>query len=207
MATKSSSKRWLKEHFTDFYVKAAQEQGYRSRAIYKLVELQERDQLFKKGMVVVDLGAAPGGWSQYVAEKVGESGKVIALDLLPMLPLARVTFIQGDFNDEKVIQDLNLTLGFRKVDWVISDMAPNMSGNEAIDIPCMLNLAEEVLSLAKEILNPKGGLLIKVFQGEGFETYLAALKRSFKKIKVRKPKASRDRSKEIYLLGRELRLP
>lgn len=200
-----SSRRWLKEHFSDPYVKQAQQMGYRSRAVFKLLEIQERDKLFKPGMTVIDLGAAPGGWCQVVAPLI-KPGKIIALDLLPMDPIEGVEFIQGDFSDDAVLQQLTDVLSAGKADWVLSDMAPNMSGNEGIDIPRSMYLSELALDFALKVLNPKGGFLIKVFQGEGFDALLADMKRQFKMVATRKPKASRGRSREIYILARELRV-
>lgn len=200
-----SSKRWLNEHFADPYVKKAKQSGYRSRSAYKLLELQERYRLFKPGMVVIDLGAAPGGWSQVLAKLLTPNGKVIALDLLPMEKIPGVQFIQGDFTDEEV---LNLVLSSLKdvsVDWIISDMAPNISGNESIDIPKAIYLAELALDLATKVLNNKGGLLMKLFQGEGVDALIANCKRTFKSVAIRKPKASRSRSREIYLVAQELK--
>jgi 23S rRNA (uridine2552-2'-O)-methyltransferase len=203
--TSKSSRRWLKEHFTDTYVKQAQQEGYRSRAVYKLLEIQERYRLFKPGMTVIDLGAAPGGWSQLVVKLIKPAGKMIALDLLPMEPIEGVEFIQGDFSDDAIMQILHEKLSDTKVDWVISDMAPNMSGNESIDIPRAMYLSELALDFALRVLSKNGGFLIKVFQGEGFDTLLAEMKRHFKSVAIRKPKASRDRSREVYILARELK--
>lgn len=207
MAKKSdSSRRWLKEHFTDPYVKQAQKEGYRSRAVYKLLEIQQRGRLFKPGMTVVDLGAAPGGWAQLVTQFIRPNGRIIALDLLPMDPIEGVEFIQGDFSDEAVLHTLQEKLSDKKVDWVISDMAPNMSGYESVDIPRSVYLSELALDFALQVLQPTGGFLIKVFQGEGFDALLADIKRKFKSVAIRKPKASRDRSREVYILARELRV-
>jgi 23S rRNA (uridine2552-2'-O)-methyltransferase len=203
MASKSSSRMWLKEHFSDPYVKKAQQAGYRSRAIYKLIEIQERDHLFKPGMTVVDLGAAPGGWSQLVAELVRPKGRVIALDLLPMEPIAGVEFIQVDFSDEIILNRIQGQLALQ-ADWVISDMAPNTSGNESIDIPRSVYLAELALDFSLNVLHQKGGLLLKVFQGEGFESLLVEIKKHFNTVKIRKPKASRGRSREVYILARKV---
>ncbi|MBX3709346.1 MAG: 23S rRNA (uridine(2552)-2'-O)-methyltransferase RlmE [Gammaproteobacteria bacterium] len=202
--TNKSSRRWLKEHFTDPYVKQAQKAGYRSRAVYKLLEMQERYHLFKPGMTVIDLGAAPGGWSQLVVKLIRPNGRVIALDLLPMEPIDGVEFILGDFSDEAILNALNEQLFANKVSWVISDMAPNMSGNESIDIPRAMYLSELALDFALKVLIPGGGFLIKVFQGEGFDALLIEMKRNFKSVVVRKPKASRGRSREVYILAREL---
>jgi 23S rRNA (uridine2552-2'-O)-methyltransferase len=205
MAKKASSKRWLKEHFTDPYVKQAQKDGYRSRAVYKLLELHERGRLFKPGMVVVDLGAAPGGWSQLVAELIKPKGRIIALDLLEMHPIDGVEFIQGDFSDDKVLEDLMQRLQGAKPDWVLSDIAPNMTGHDSVDGPRAMYLAELALDFALKVLPPHGGFLIKVFQGSGVDEFLAEVKRQFKTVALRKPKASRDRSREVYVLARDLR--
>jgi 23S rRNA (uridine2552-2'-O)-methyltransferase len=205
MAKKSdSSRRWLKEHFTDPYVKQAQKAGYRSRAVFKLLEIQERSRLFKPGMTIVDLGAAPGGWSQ-VAVNMVKPGRVIAMDILPMDALPGVEFLQGDFTEERVMLQLEDMLGDQKVDWVISDMAPNTSGHESVDIPRSVELAELALDFAMRTLKPTGGFLTKVFQGEGFDMFLSEIKKKFKKVSVRKPKASRDRSREVYILATERR--
>lgn len=202
MARKSSSsKRWLSEHFTDKYVKEAKVAGYRSRAVFKLKEINERDRLFKPGMKIVDLGAAPGGWSQYAAPLIKPHGKIVAVDLLPMDPIPGVEFIQGDFSDEAIVAQL----GDTPVDMVMSDMAPNMSGNESVDIPRTTYLAELALEFALRVLPNEGIFLIKVFQGEGVDALLAEIKSNFLKVAIRKPKASRDRSREIYILARTRR--
>lgn len=201
MARSKSSARWLQEHFDDPYVLKAQKEGWRSRAIYKLQELDEKDRLFRPGMVVVDLGAAPGGWSQWAAQQVGQSGEVFALDILPVDPYAGVTFIQGDFRDEVVYNNLLDELNGREVDLVMSDMAPNMSGNKAVDIPKAMHLVELTVELADQVLKPNGIVLMKVFQGEGFDVLLNDLRSRYKQVLSRKPKASRPRSKEIYVLG------
>lgn len=206
MAKKSSSsKRWLKEHFSDPYVKQAQQEGLRSRAVYKLQELQERDKLFKPGMTIIDLGAAPGGWSEAAVKWVGRKGKVIALDILPMDPIPDVDFIQGDFTEETVLQKLLDHLGETPVDWVISDMAPNMSGVDSVDQPRSIALIELALDLALRVLRPQGGFLCKAFHGEGFDAFLAEVKKQFKRVVIRKPKASRGRSSETYIIGWERR--
>lgn len=206
MANKSdSSRRWLKEHFTDTYVKRAQQEGYRSRAVYKLLEIQERDRLFKPGMTVIDLGAAPGGWSQLVVKLIGSKGRIIALDILPMEPIPGVDFIQGDFSDDAVLQVLMEQLSSAKPDWVISDIAPNMSGNESVDIPRSMYLAELALDFALKTLKREGGFLIKVFQGEGFDALLAEIRHRFTTVAIRKPKASRGRSREVYILAKRLK--
>lgn len=203
MATKSgSSRRWLKEHFSDTYVKQAQQAGYRSRAIFKLQEIQERDKLFKPGMTIVDLGAAPGGWSQFLGKLIGSKGHVIALDILPMDPIAGVEFILGDFSQQSVLDTLLERLGETKVDWVLSDMAPNLSGVDSVDQPRSMELAELALDLALRVLSKNGGFLVKVFQGVGFDEYLLQIRQHFKKVVIRKPKASRGRSREVYVLAR-----
>jgi 23S rRNA (uridine2552-2'-O)-methyltransferase len=206
VASKSkSSDRWLREHFSDPYVKQAQQAGYRSRAVYKLLELQQRDRLFKPGMTVIDLGAAPGGWSQVVVKLIKPKGRLIALDILPMEPIEGVEFLQGDFSEEAIVNTLFEQLDTAKVDWVISDIAPNMSGNESVDIPQSMYLVELAMDFAMRTLKPSGGFLTKAFQGEGFDAFFAEIKRKFKTAVIRKPKASRGRSREIYVLARELR--
>ena len=185
----SSSRRWLQEHFSDFYVKEAKKEGYRSRAVYKLKEIQERDKLFKPGMTVVDLGAAPGSWSELVVKLVGKKGRVIALDILPIDPIAGVEIIQGDFSEDALEQELIERLGDAKVDWVISDMAPNFSGVNSVDIPRMIALAELALHFALSVLHEKGGYLVKTFHGEGFDDFLREVRQHFKKVATRKPKA------------------
>ncbi|OGT47193.1 MAG: 23S rRNA methyltransferase [Gammaproteobacteria bacterium RIFCSPHIGHO2_12_FULL_41_20] len=206
MANKGSSRRWLNEHFSDTYVKQAKQAGYRSRAAYKLLELQKKDSLFKPGMTVVDLGAAPGGWSQVVAQLVYPGGRVVALDVLPIEAVEGVEVIQGDFQDSAILSMLMDSLGGAKVDWIISDMAPNLSGINDIDIPRSLGLAELALDFAVRILQPEGGLLVKVFYGEGFEAFLTEIKRYFQRVVIRKPKASRSRSSEAYILARNRRI-
>lgn len=203
MATKSgSSRRWLKEHFSDPYVKQAQQAGFRSRAVYKLLELQEKDKLFKSGMVVIDLGAAPGGWSQVIKPIIGAKGTLIALDILPMEPIEGVEFILGDFTQQNVLDTLLERIKDIKVDWVISDMAPNLSGIDSVDQPRSLELAELALDLAIKIMGNKGNFLVKVFQGTGFDEFLRSIRQNFKKVIIRKPKASRGRSREVYVLAR-----
>ncbi|OHZ02853.1 23S rRNA methyltransferase [Salinicola sp. MIT1003] len=191
----------MKEHFDDRYVQQSWKDGYRSRASYKLLELDERDKLLRTGMTVIDLGAAPGGWSQIAAEKVGSEGLVIASDILEMDALAGVSFIHGDFTEESVLESILAELGGRPVDLVLSDMAPNMSGMAAIDQPQAMYLVELALDLAKQTLSPGGHFLAKVFQGEGFDDYLRDLRGSFRKVVTRKPEASRARSREVYLLA------
>ncbi|MBT5720273.1 MAG: 23S rRNA (uridine(2552)-2'-O)-methyltransferase RlmE [Gammaproteobacteria bacterium] len=201
MARSKTSKQWLKEHFDDVYVRRAQEEGYRSRASFKLLEIQEQDRLIKRGMTVVDLGAAPGGWSQVAANLVGDKGQVIASDILPIDSLPDVEFLQGDFTEQAVLDSLIKLLKDERADLVISDMAPNMSGMRDIDIPQVMYLAELALDLARTVLKPEGSFLVKVFHGEGYEELQKQLKSSFTSLKVRKPKASRARSSEIYLLA------
>lgn len=200
--TSKSSRRWLREHFSDPYVIKAKQEGLRSRAVYKLQQLQERDRLFKQGMTVIDLGAAPGGWSEYVKKMVGKHGRVIALDILPMDPLDGVEFIQADFNDDALVDDLLTRIHGVTVDWVISDMLPNMSGIDSVDQPRSMALAELALDFALKVLQPKGGFLTKVFQGEGFDEFLKEIRKNFKKVVIRKPDASRGRSREVYILAR-----
>lgn len=198
MARSKSSDRWLREHFDDAWVKRSQADGYRSRASYKLIELDKKDRLFQSGQLVVDLGAAPGGWSQVAVERVGEKGEVIASDILEMNPIAGVTFVQGDFTEHSVLEALLKLLGDRKADVVISDMAPNMSGMAAVDIPNAMGLVELALDMANQVLRPGGILVTKVFQGEGFDALLIEMKRSFDSVVSRKPDSSRSRSREVY---------
>ena len=206
MATRSkSSQRWLKEHFSDPYVKKAQAEGMRSRAAYKLEELVERDRLLKPGMVVVDLGAAPGGWSQWVRQALGESGRVVALDILEMPALAGVEFLHGDFREDAVLSALEATLAGAAVDLVLSDMAPNKSGMDAVDQPRMMHLAELAMDFADHHLRPGGTFLIKLFQGTGFDQYVRDLRRRYAKVSIRKPAASRKRSPEVYALAQDKR--
>ena len=203
MKRSKTSKQWMNEHVNDPYVQRAQKEGYRSRAAYKLLEIDERDHLLKPGMVVVDLGATPGGWSQVAVAKVGPGGKVIALDLLPLHPIHGVEFIQGDFREDSVLAQLEEKLGGRKVGLVISDMAPNISGIGVADQARAMELAELALDFSVRHLNPGGTFLVKVFQGAGFEDYVKLMRSHFGRVLTRKPKASRDRSSELYLLGRE----
>ncbi len=193
---------WLREHLDDIFVKRAQKEGYRSRAVYKLMEIDERDRLFRAGQTVVDLGAAPGGWSQYARKRVGTRGRVVALDVLPIAPLPGVDVIQGDFTEQAVLGSLLDRLGGKAVDLVISDMAPNMSGITVSDQPRSIYLAELALDFAAEVLRPGGGFLVKAFQGEGFRPFHQQMQSRFEKLVSRKPRASRPRSREIYLLGR-----
>ena len=196
-----SSQRWLKEHFSDPFVKEAQKEGMRSRAAYKLEELLERDRLLKPNMVVVDLGAAPGGWSQQVRRQMGDTGRVLALDILDMPPLAGVEFLHGDFREEAVLSGFEAMLGGQPVDLVLSDMAPNKSGMDAVDQPRMMHLAELAMDFADNHLKTGGAFLIKLFQGVGFDDYIRELRRRYDKVSIRKPEASRKRSPEVYALG------
>ncbi len=205
MARSKSSGRWLKEHFDDPYVKMAQRDGYRSRASYKLLEIQEKDRIMRPGMTVVDLGSAPGGWSQVASRIVGEKGCMIASDILPMDGMADVAFIQGDFTEQEVFDKIMAVINNRPVDLVISDMAPNMSGIRTADQAAAMLLCELALDLAVKVLRPGGDFLIKVFHGEGFDEYLKEVRQQFEKVQMRKPASSRDRSREQYLLARGFR--
>jgi 23S rRNA (uridine2552-2'-O)-methyltransferase len=202
MARSKTSKQWLDEHVNDPYVKKAQVDGYRSRASYKLIEINEKDKLFRSGSVVMDLGSAPGGWSQIVAPIVGRSGRVIASDILPMDSIIDVTFIQGDFTEEAVYEQILHVLNGEKVDAVISDMAPNMSGVNTTDQYSSMYLVELALDMARNVLKPGGNFCAKVFQGVGYEEYAKEVRKSFDKVLVRKPAASRPRSREVYLVGK-----
>lgn len=202
---RGSSARWLWEHENDPYVKEARRLGYRSRAVFKLKELHERDKLLKPGMVVVDLGAAPGGWSQLARPLLGPKGRLLALDILPMDPLPDVEVLVGDFREESVLRELEARVGSQAVDLVLSDMAPNVTGIDSADQVGQLYLCELALEFSKVHLKPGGDFLTKAFQGEGFETYLKMLRQSFDSVMIRKPKASRPRSREVYLLARGLR--
>ncbi|UNK41385.1 23S rRNA (uridine(2552)-2'-O)-methyltransferase RlmE [Luteimonas sp. S4-F44] len=202
MASRSkSSQRWLKEHFSDPFVKKAQAEGLRSRAAYKLEELVERSRLLKPGMVVVDLGAAPGGWSQWVRQALGDSGRVIALDILEMPSLAGVEFLHGDFREDAVLAALEAALGGQQVDLVLSDMAPNKSGIDAVDQPRAMHLAELAMAFADDHLRTGGTFLIKLFQGTDFDAYVKDLRQRYEKLSIRKPAASRQRSPEVYALA------
>ena len=200
-----SSANWLREHFNDPFVKQAQKDGYRSRASYKLLEIQEKDRLIRPGMSVIDLGAAPGGWSQVTSRLIGGQGRLIASDILEMDSIPDVTFIQGDFTEDAVLQQILAAVGDSHVDLVISDMAPNMSGTPEVDMPRAMFLCELALDLATRVLKPGGDFLIKIFQGEGFDMYLKDVRTKFDKVQMRKPSSSRDRSREQYLLGRGFR--
>lgn len=201
MSRSKSSAGWLREHFNDVYVKKAQAEGVRSRAVYKLEELIDRDRFLKPGMAVVDLGAAPGGWSQLVRQRLGDSGKVFALDILPMQGIAGVDFLQGDFREESVVRELEARLDGQRLDLVLSDMAPNMSGVALADQIRAMALAELALDFSRQWLKPGGAFLIKLFQGAGFDDYLRSLRADFSRVTMRKPKASRARSREVYALA------
>jgi 23S rRNA (uridine2552-2'-O)-methyltransferase len=205
MARSKSSARWLREHFSDEYVRRAQQEGYRSRAVYKLLEIHNKDRLLRPGLTVVDLGAAPGGWSQLAVRLAARQGAVIALDILPIEPLTGVECIEGDFRETTVLDRLLAALNGRPVDLVMSDMAPNTSGIKAVDQPRGMYLAELALDFARRCLRPGGDFLVKVFQGEGYDAFLKDLRAAFATVAPRKPKASRARSAEQYLLARNYR--
>jgi 23S rRNA (uridine2552-2'-O)-methyltransferase len=202
MARSKSSHRWLKEHFDDEFVKRAKREGYRSRAVYKLDEIQQKDRILKPGMAVVDLGAAPGGWSQYALSLVGPKGSVVAMDILPMEPLPGVVFVQGDFREQTVLDELLNLLNGKEIDLVMSDIAPNITGMDAVDQPRAMYLAELAVEFSDRVLRPGGDLLVKLFQGEGFDALLKDLRSRYNKVTIRKPKASRPRSREVYALAR-----
>jgi 23S rRNA (uridine2552-2'-O)-methyltransferase len=205
VAKKGSSRRWMHEHLSDEFVKKAQKEGYRSRAVYKLLEIVEKKAIIRNGNKVLDLGAAPGGWSQVAAKLVGSQGKVIASDILPIELIDGVDFLQGDFTDQSVYDDLLVMTDGAKVDVVLSDMAPNMSGQLSVDQPKSMYLAELAIEMAIKTLNPGGSFVVKVFQGDGFDVFVQNAKKAFKKVSVIKPKASRPRSKEVYLLASQLK--
>tara|TARA_B100000929_G_scaffold21767_1_gene16441 strand:+ start:84 stop:701 length:618 start_codon:yes stop_codon:yes gene_type:complete len=205
VAKKSSSRRWMNEHLNDEYVKKAQKEGYRCRAVYKLIEIIDNNQIITKGDRVLDLGAAPGGWSQVSAKIVGKNGQVIASDILPIEEIPGVDFLQGDFTELLVYEELlSLTKG-QKMNTVLSDMAPNMSGQLSVDQPKSMYLAELALDMAIKTLTPNGHFIVKVFQGNDFDAYVQIIRQTFKKISIKKPKASRPRSKEVYLLASKLK--
>jgi 23S rRNA (uridine2552-2'-O)-methyltransferase len=200
--TKSSA-RWLAEHASDEFVKRAKAEGWRSRAVFKLAEIQQRERLLKPGIRCVDLGAAPGGWSQYAARIVGGSSRIVATDILPMDAIPGVEFVQGDFREESVLEQVLAAVGSEKVDLVMSDMAPNMAGIDAVDQPRSMYLAELALEFAERVLTPGGDALIKLFQGAGFDEIVREARRRYGRVVTKKPKASRTRSPEIYLLARQ----
>ena len=205
MARSKSSHRWLQEHINDPYVKQAQKDGYRSRSSYKLIELNQRDRLIRPGMLIMDLGSAPGGWSQVAGKLVGEKGRVLATDILPMEPVRNVDFIQGDFTDEAVFNQILQALNGAKPDLIISDIAPNISGIESVDQGTSIYLVELALDMVRRVLKPKGSFMVKVFQGTGSDAYLKDVRTSFEKVSVRKPAASRPRSREVYVVARGFR--
>ncbi|MEP0176739.1 MAG: 23S rRNA (uridine(2552)-2'-O)-methyltransferase RlmE [Paraglaciecola sp.] len=202
MAQSASSKKWMDEHVSDPYVKKAQADGYRSRASYKLIEINNKDKLFKSGDLVMDLGAAPGGWSQVIAPVIGDSGQLIASDILPMDSIIGAHFIQGDFTEESVYNEILEALDNKKVDVVVSDMAPNLSGVKTTDQYSSIYLVELALDMARNVLKPNGSFCAKVFQGVGYEAYVKDVRTSFNKVVIRKPEASRPRSREVYVVGK-----
>lgn len=201
-----SSQAWLREHFTDPYVQRAKAEGWRSRAVFKLEQMDRKEKLLRPGMVILDLGAAPGGWSQYARRKVGRNGRILAMDILPMDALAGVEFLQGDFRDEAVMQALIDRVGEHGVDLLLSDIAPNLSGLDAIDQPRSMYLVELALDMANRVLKEGGSALIKTFQGAGFQELVVATRRNFRRVKLLKPDASRARSPELYLLAGGFRM-
>ena len=205
MTKRGSSRRWINEHLNDEYVKKAQKEGYRSRAVYKLLEIIENNQIINKGNKVLDLGAAPGGWSQVASKIVGKTGQVIASDLLPIDNISNVDFLQGDFTEKVVYKKLIELTEKSKFDVVLSDMAPNMSGQKSIDQPKSIYLSELALDMAIKVLSNNGHFIVKVFQGDGFDTFLKNARENFKKVVIKKPKASRARSKEVYLVSSQLK--
>ena len=205
MAKKGSSRRWMHEHLNDEYVKKAQKEGYRSRAVYKLLEIIDKNQIFSKGDRVIDLGAAPGGWSQVAVKIVGKTGQVIASDILPIEEIPGVDFLQGDFTEMSVYESLLSLTKDQKMNVVLSDMAPNLSGQPSVDQPKSFYLAELALDIAIKTLAPNGHFLVKVFQGDGFDGYVQIARQTFKKVVIKKPRASRARSKEVYLLASQLK--
>ena len=206
MGKSKSSHQWLRAHFDDEFVKRAQHDGYRSRAVYKLEEIQQKDRILRAGSVVVDLGAAPGGWSQYAVRQLGTKGRIFALDILPMDDLPGVEFIEGDFRESEALDSLMKKLDGAAVDLVMSDMAPNISGNRAIDQPRSMYLVELALDACKEILKRRGDFICKLFQGEGCDAFIEESRRQFGRVKVFKPKASRAGSREVYLVARNYQL-
>ena len=204
MARSKSSNRWLQEHFDDDYVRRAQADNYRSRAVYKLIELDEKAGLLQPGTTVIELGAAPGGWTQYIDKKLGSKGRIIATDILAMDSFADVKFVKGDFTEPAVLEEIVNLLGDRKADLVLSDMAPNLSGVAVSDQARAMYLAELALDLARQLLRPGGSFVTKLFQGEGFDPFMAELRQGFQNVAVKKPAASRSRSREVYAVARNL---
>lgn len=202
----NSSQRWMQEHFEDEYVKKAQKLGYRSRAVFKIEEINDKDKLIKPGMKVVDLGAAPGGWSEYAIKAVGDSGQVVACDILPMDPIAGVDFLQGDFREEAVLDALLTRINGKDIDVVMSDMAANFTGNDSADSARSMYLVELALDMCHQVLKKNGAFVVKVFQGEGFDQFMKEVKQMFKVVKTRKPKSSRARSREVYLVATGFKL-
>ncbi|WP_116807353.1 23S rRNA (uridine(2552)-2'-O)-methyltransferase RlmE [Steroidobacter cummioxidans] len=205
MARSKSSHRWLQEHINDPYVKQAQKDGYRARSSYKLIELNDKDRLIRPGMLVMDLGSAPGGWSQVAGKLVGQKGRVLATDILPMDSIVNVDFIQGDFTDEAVFNRILEALDGAKPDLIISDIAPNITGIDSADQGTSMYLVELALDMVRRVLKPKGNFVVKVFQGTGSDAYLKDVRSSFEKVSVRKPKASRPRSREVYVVAKGFR--
>jgi 23S rRNA (uridine2552-2'-O)-methyltransferase len=203
--TKSKNRDWIKQHINDPYVKQSQKDGYRSRASYKLLEIVEKERMIRPGMTVVDLGSAPGGWSQVASRLVGHEGRLHSLDILPMDPIAGVDFIQGDFTEQNIFDDLLLLIGNRPVDLVISDMAPNLTGSKAVDQPAMIYLAELAIDLTVQVLKPEGIFISKVFQGEGFDQFVRHVRKLFNSVSMKKPEASRAKSREVYLVAKGLK--
>ncbi len=206
MARTKSSTQWMQEHFDDEYVKMAKAQGYRSRAVFKLKEMNEKDKLIKAGMNIVDLGAAPGGWSQFARELLGKEGRLVALDILPFEPIDGVDMIIGDFREESVLNELYAILNHAPIHLVMSDIAPNMSGNKSTDQARVIYLSELALDMAKTVLTKNGTFLVKIFQGEGFEAFHKDVQQAFTTVIIRKPKASRPRSNEVYILAKGFKL-
>jgi 23S rRNA (uridine2552-2'-O)-methyltransferase len=202
---KSKNRDWIKQHINDPYVKQSQKDGYRTRASYKLLEIVEKERMIRPGMTVVDLGSAPGGWSQVASRLVGHEGRLHALDILPMDPIAGVDFIQGDFTEQNIFDDLLLLIGNRPVDLVISDMAPNLTGSKAVDQPAMIYLAELAIDLTVQVLKPEGIFISKVFQGEGFDQFVRHVRKLFNSVSMKKPEASRAKSREVYLVAKGLK--
>ena len=202
---KSKNRTWIKQHVKDPYVKQSQRDGYRSRASYKLLEIVEKGRYIKSGMVVVDLGSAPGGWSQVAAKLVGHKGCVVAVDILPMDPVAGVSFIQGDFTEEEILNQLLNEIGNRPVDLVISDMAPNLTGMKAVDQPAMIYLAELAVDLVQQVMTDEGIFIAKLFQGEGFDEFVRNTRKVFNVVSLKKPDASRSKSREVYLVAKGLK--